>query len=268
VAGLRTGLYRRLAPIAHRWRAALGSANDAFPLEHGEFLARCHAAGQTRPTPRLLRYGQGDYNRLHRDLYGAIAFPLQVVILLSKPERDFDGGELVLTEQSPRRQSRAHVVPLVQGDGVVFAVSERPSPGARGFFRVTMRHGVSAVRSGVRHTLGCESAWDLGADRCGAALISLRLAVTSCGADSQFFEREARAMSVLTIRLPDDQHERLKALAAHRGVSMNKLVDELATRAVAEFDTEVRFRARAARGDAAAGLALLDKLDAAFKAEN
>lgn len=154
VAGLRTALYRRLAPIANRWRAALGSANDAFPLDHGEFLARCHAAGQTRPTPLLLRYGQGDYNRLHRDLYGAIAFPLQVVILLSEPGRDFDGGELVLTEQSPRRQSRAHVVPLAQGDGVVFAVSERPCAGARGVFRVTMRHGVSAVRSGVRLTLG------------------------------------------------------------------------------------------------------------------
>lgn len=154
VANLRTGLYRRLAPIANSWRAALGSANDAFPLTHEEFLATCHAAGQSRPTPLLLQYRAGDYNRLHRDLYGAIMFPIQVVILLSEPGRDFEGGELVLTEQSPRRQSRAHVVPLTRGEAVAFAVSERPSEGARGVFRVTMRHGVSTIRSGLRHTLG------------------------------------------------------------------------------------------------------------------
>lgn len=152
IARLRTDLYRRLAPIANRWRAALGA--EPFPVEHAAFLAACRAAGQSRPTPLLLRYGAGDYNCLHRDLYGDLVFPLQVVILLSEPGKDFDGGELVLTEQAPRRQSRAHVVPMQRGSGVVFAVSERPAPSARGYTRVTMRHGVSTIRRGARSTLG------------------------------------------------------------------------------------------------------------------
>jgi hypothetical protein len=152
VAGLRTALYGPLAAVANRWAAALGRA-ERFPADHAAFLAACHAAGQTRPTPLLLRYGPGDYNCLHQDLYGDCVFPLQVVILLSPPE-EFDGGELVLTEQRPRMQSRAEVVRLRQGEGVAFAVAERPVQGARGAYRVTMRHGVSRVRAGRRHTLG------------------------------------------------------------------------------------------------------------------
>ncbi|UZW60941.1 2OG-Fe(II) oxygenase [Lysobacter enzymogenes] len=150
---LRENLYPRLAPTATRWNAMLG-VDDAYPDALDAFLARCHAAGQTRPTPLLLRYGAGDYNCLHQDVYGAHVFPLQVAVLLSQPGRDFDGGEFVLTEQRPRMQSRAQVVPLQQGDAVVFAVRHRPQRGARGFYRVNLRHGVSALRAGTRHTLG------------------------------------------------------------------------------------------------------------------
>ncbi len=150
---LRAELYPALAPIANRWHDAMKIATR-FPAEHDVFLKRCHDAGQTRPTPLLLRYGPGDYNCLHQDLYGAHVFPLQVAILLSRPGEDFAGGELVLTEQRPRMQSRATVVPLSQGDGVVFAVNQRPVQGTRGAYRVTMRHGVSALRAGHRHTLG------------------------------------------------------------------------------------------------------------------
>jgi len=153
VAQLRETLYPRLAPIANRWHEAM-RIETRFPPAHDAFLARCHEAGQTRPTPLLLRYGAGDYNCLHQDLYGAHVFPLQVAILLSEPDKDFTGGEFVLTEQRPRMQSRATVVPLKQGDGVVFAVNQRPVQGTRGTYRVTMRHGVSALRSGARHTLG------------------------------------------------------------------------------------------------------------------
>lgn len=150
---LRQTLYPQLAPIANRWSERLGS-DVRFPPTHDEFLDRCHAAGQTRPTPLILQYVEGDYNCLHQDIYGDIAFPLQVAILLSEPEKDFTGGEFVLTEQRPRMQSRAEVVPLRQGDGVVFAVNDRPMQGTRGDYRVKMRHGVSRIRSGQRHTLG------------------------------------------------------------------------------------------------------------------
>jgi hypothetical protein len=125
-----------------------------YPAAHADFIARCHKAGQTRPTPLLLQYGAGDYNCLHQDLYGEHVFPLQVAILLSEPERDFTGGEFVLTEQRPRMQSRATVVPLRQGDAVVFAVHHRPVRGTRGIYRVNLRHGVSQLRSGRRHTVG------------------------------------------------------------------------------------------------------------------
>ncbi len=153
VKELRTSLYAQLTPIANRWYAALG-VKTSFPEEHAEYLARCHAAGQTRPTPLLLQYGEGDYNCLHQDLYGEHAFPLQVAVLLSEPGRDFEGGEFVLTEQRPRMQSRVDVVPLRQGDAVVFAVHHRPVRGTRGTYRVNMRHGVSRLRSGHRCTLG------------------------------------------------------------------------------------------------------------------
>jgi uncharacterized protein len=153
VASFRSAIYPRLAPIANRWNAAMG-IDVRYPDTHAEFLARCHAAGQQRPTPLLLQYGTGDYNCLHQDLYGEQVFPLQVAILLSEPERDFSGGEFVLTEQRPRMQSRPQVVPLRQGDAVVFAVHQRPVQGTRGSYRVNLRHGVSCVRSGHRHTLG------------------------------------------------------------------------------------------------------------------
>ena len=153
VGGLRAALYPRLAPIANRWNEAMG-VGVRFPGEHAAFLARCHAAGQVRPTPLLLQYGAGDYNCLHQDLYGEHVFPLQVAVLLDEPERDFEGGEFVLTEQRPRMQSRVEVVRLRQGEAVVFAVHQRPVQGVRGMYRVTMRHGVSRVRSGRRRTLG------------------------------------------------------------------------------------------------------------------
>jgi len=153
VAALRTSLYPPLAPIANRWSAAMG-LDVRYPAAHAEFVARCHDAGQARPTPLLLRYGAGDYNCLHQDLYGEHVFPLQVAILLSAPGRDFTGGELVLTEQRPRMQSRPEVVPLAQGDAVAFAVHQRPVQGTRGVYRVNLRHGVSRLRSGERHTLG------------------------------------------------------------------------------------------------------------------
>ena len=150
---LRAALYARLAPIANRWHERMGEA-ARFPADHAAFVLRCHAAGQCRPTPLLLRYRAGDYNCLHQDLYGDHVFPLQVAVLLSAPGTDFTGGEFVLTEQRPRMQSRAAVVPLRQGDAVVFAVNRRPVAGARGDYRVATRHGVSALRSGERHTLG------------------------------------------------------------------------------------------------------------------
>jgi hypothetical protein len=153
VARLRTLLYERLAPIANRWSEALGSA-VRYPGRLADYLARCHAAGQKRPTPLMLRYGAGDYNCLHQDLYGEHVFPLQLTVLLSQPRQDFLGGEFVLTEQRPRMQSRAEVVSLVRGDAVVFAVRERPVRGKRGFYKVQMRHGVSRLRSGSRLTLG------------------------------------------------------------------------------------------------------------------
>jgi uncharacterized protein len=153
VAALRTLLYPLLAPIANRWQEALGQS-ARFPGEHGEFLARCHAAGQTRPTPLILRYGPGDYNCLHQDLYGDHVFPLQVTALLCAPGRDFRGGEFVLTEQRPRRQSRAEVVPLAEGEAVIFAVRDRPAPTVRGWSRVVLRHGVSRVHCGKRLALG------------------------------------------------------------------------------------------------------------------
>jgi hypothetical protein len=153
IEGLRGALYGHLAPIANRWNAAMG-VDGRFPADQAAFLDRCHAAGQTRPTPLLLQYGPGDYNCLHQDLYGAHVFPLQVAVLLSEPGEDFEGGELVLTEQRPRMQSRPSVVPLRQGDAVVFAVNQRPVQGSRGFYRTVLRHGVSRIRSGQRRTLG------------------------------------------------------------------------------------------------------------------
>ncbi len=153
IADLRTAVYPHLAPIGNRWNEALGIP-VAYPDEHADFLARCHAAGQEKPTPLMLQYEAGDFNCLHQDLYGEHVFPLQLAILLSEPGRDFTGGEFVMTEQRPRMQSRAEVVPLRQGDGVVFAVSHRPMQGTRGTYRVNLRHGVSRIRHGQRHTLG------------------------------------------------------------------------------------------------------------------
>ena len=153
IAGLRAALYPPLAEVANRWNEAM-RIEVRYPADHAEFLDRCHRAGQLRPTPLLLQYGPGDYNCLHPDLYGEHAFPLQVAILLSEPGRDFTGGEFVLTEQRPRLQSRPEVVPLRQGDAVAFAVHHRPVQGTRGPYRVNLRHGVSRLRSGRRHTLG------------------------------------------------------------------------------------------------------------------
>jgi uncharacterized protein len=153
VAELRTALYPKLVPIANRWNAQMHS-DVRYPENHADFLERCHQAGQSKPTPLLLQYGPGDYNCLHQDLYGEHVFPLQVAFLLSEPGKDFQGGEFVMTEQRPRMQSRPVVVPLHQGDGVVFAVHNRPVQGTRGSYRVNLRHGVSRVRSGHRHTLG------------------------------------------------------------------------------------------------------------------
>jgi hypothetical protein len=155
VAALRETLYPPLAEIANRWQSALGATSaEPYPSRHRDYLRRCHAAGQRRPTPLLLKYQAGDYNCLHQDLYGELAFPLQAAFLLSRPGADFEGGEFVLVEQRPRMQSRAEVVPLKQGDGVVFAVNQRPVQGKRGAYRVAMRHGVSRLRKGHRYTLG------------------------------------------------------------------------------------------------------------------
>ncbi|MBY0519767.1 MAG: 2OG-Fe(II) oxygenase [Sphingomonas sp.] len=152
IGDLREQLYARLVGTANRWAARLGTAR--YPAAHGDYLAACHAAGQARPTPLLLRYGPGDFNRLHQDLYGAMSFPLQVAVLLSRPGDDFRGGDFVLTEQRPRMQSRVEVVPLSQGDAVVFAVNHRPVIGTRGPYRVAMRHGVGTITAGHRHTVG------------------------------------------------------------------------------------------------------------------
>ena len=158
IAALRAGFYRQLAPVANAWDTALGRP-ASYPADHAAYLARCHEAGQTRPTPLLLRYGPGDYNCLHQDLYGALNFPVQIAVLLSRPGLsqmggDFTGGEFVLTEQRPRMQSRVSVVPLTQGEAVIFAVNHRPVQGSRGSYRVAMRHGVSPLLTGHRHTLG------------------------------------------------------------------------------------------------------------------
>ena len=153
IDGLRTALYPHLARVANEWNGRMG-IEERYPEKHGLFLKRCHDAGQTRPTPLLLQYVPGDYNCLHQDLYGDLAFPIQVAILLSEPGKDFTGGEFVLTEQRPRMQSRAEVVPLRQGDAAVFAVHNRPVKGSKGNYRVNLRHGVSRVRSGMRHTVG------------------------------------------------------------------------------------------------------------------
>jgi hypothetical protein len=153
IAALREVFYARLAPVANAWNVRLG-LEQRFPASHAEYLARCHAASQTRPTPLLLKYGEGDYNCLHQDMYGEHVFPLQVAVLLSEPGEDFQGGEFVITEQRPRRQTRVEVLNLRQGDAALFAVSHRPVQGTRGTYRVNLRHGVSRLRSGERHTLG------------------------------------------------------------------------------------------------------------------
>ncbi|EEA04352.1 conserved hypothetical protein [Burkholderia sp. H160] len=153
VDGLRGALYPHLVPVANRWNMAMG-IDVRYPPKHAEFIRRCHDAGQVRPTPLLLQYGEGDYNCLHQDLYGEHVFPLQVAVLLSEPGRDFTGGEFVMTEQRPRMQSRVEVVPLAKGDAVVFTVNSRPVQGTRGPYRVNLRHGVSRLRSGHRHTVG------------------------------------------------------------------------------------------------------------------
>ena len=153
VQQLRSTFYQRLVPVANRWRDAMGMS-ETFPDSFEDYMLRCHSAGQARPTPLILRYGQGDYNCLHQDLYGELNFPLQAAFLLSEPGSDFSGGELVLTEQRPRMQSRVQVVPLEAGEAAIFAVNQRPVQGTRGTYRVAMRHGVSPLREGRRHTLG------------------------------------------------------------------------------------------------------------------
>jgi hypothetical protein len=153
VRDLREALYTRLAPIANAWNEAMGT-NIRYPGSHAEYMETCHREGQKKPTPLILKYGEGDYNCLHQDLYGELVFPFQVAFLLSRPDADFTGGEFVLTEQRPRMQSRAEVVQLRQGEGVIFPVHHRPVQGARGIYRTAMRHGVSRVRSGQRFVLG------------------------------------------------------------------------------------------------------------------
>jgi uncharacterized protein len=153
IAALRAAVYPRLVPLANRWSEAIGST-VRFPARHDAFIHHCHAAGQTRPTPLLLKYEAGDYNCLHQDLYGEHVFPLQLVLLLSRPGRDFEGGEFVMTEQRPRMQSRPMVLPLQQGDAALIAVHQRPVQGSRGVYRVNLRHGVSRVRSGQRVAAG------------------------------------------------------------------------------------------------------------------
>jgi uncharacterized protein len=153
IGRLRTELYAHLAPVANQWNERMGE-ETRYPAEHGDFLKHCHEKGQLRPTPLLLQYVPGDYNCLHQDLYGELAFPIQVAVLLSEPGTDFTGGEFVLAEQRPRMQTRAEVVPLSQGDAIAFAVHHRPVQGTRGTYRVNLRHGVSRVRSGYRHTVG------------------------------------------------------------------------------------------------------------------
>jgi uncharacterized protein len=153
LGGLRTALYPHLAGVANKWNSRMG-IDERYPGDHASFLKQCHDAGQTRPTPLLLQYVPGDFNCLHQDLYGDLAFPIQVTILLSEPDVDFTGGEFVLTEQRPHMQSRAEVVPLWQGDAVAFAVHNRPVRGSKGDYRVNLRHGVSRVRTGMRHTVG------------------------------------------------------------------------------------------------------------------
>ncbi|MCG7509002.1 2OG-Fe(II) oxygenase [Mesorhizobium retamae] len=153
IGGLRTALYPHLATVANAWSERMGN-DQRYPATHRDYLELCHEAGQTRPTPLLLQYREGDFNCLHQDLYGDLAFPIQVAVLLSEPGRDFTGGEFVLTEQRPRMQSRAEVVPLRQGDAVAFAVHNRPVQGTKGNYRVSLRHGVSRIRSGHRHTVG------------------------------------------------------------------------------------------------------------------
>lgn len=153
IGELRTSFYARLQPLANRWSEAMGS-DLRYPPQHADYIRRCHKAGQMRPTPLLLEYGPGDFNCLHQDLYGDQVFPFQVTLLLSDPGKDFTGGEFVLTEQRPRMQSRAEVVPLGKGDGVAFAVNNRPVQGKRGYYRVNFRHGVSRLRSGRRFTVG------------------------------------------------------------------------------------------------------------------
>ncbi len=153
IAEIRTNVYPHLAPIANQWNEIMG-IDQQFPQEHAEFIERCHKAGQTRPTPLLLQYGENDYNCLHQDLYGEHVFPLQLAILLSNPGEEFSGGEFVMTEQRPRMQTRPMVLPLKQGDALIFAVNKRPVQGSRGNYRVVMKHGVSTIRSGKRHTVG------------------------------------------------------------------------------------------------------------------
>jgi len=153
IGELRGAIYPHLVPVANRWNRAMG-IDVRYPDQHADFIRRCHDAGQVRPTPLILQYGEGDYNCLHQDLYGEHVFPIQVAILLSEPGHDFTGGEFVMTEQRPRMQSRAEVVPLAKGDAVVFTVNSRPVQGTRGPYRVNLRHGVSRLRSGHRHTVG------------------------------------------------------------------------------------------------------------------
>ena len=153
IKNLRTSIYPHLMPIANRWNEAMG-VYARFPATHAEYIRRCHEGGQDKPTPLILKYGADDYNCLHQDLYGEHVFPLQIAVLLSEPEKDFTGGEFVMTEQRPRMQSRPMVVPLRKGDGVVFAVHHRPVQGKKNVYRVNLRHGVSRIRSGSRYTLG------------------------------------------------------------------------------------------------------------------